>query len=89
MFKFVDDLPGTRRTPTFWPEFAKQAKEHPGMWAVVGEYAYKGNASRRATELAYRPPAPLQPKGHFEFAARESKVFARFIAEEPWFDDVR
>lgn len=89
MFEFRDELPGNRKTPLFWPEFAKQARAHPGMWAEVGEYQDASGASRRASELTYRPPLSLQPKGHFEVAARQKKVFARYIAREDWFDDIR
>jgi hypothetical protein len=66
-------------------EAAKELKERPGEWAIVGVYAHSGSSSAVARQLRAGLIPAYAPAGTFEAMARtidgEARVYARFVGE--------
>jgi hypothetical protein len=66
-------------------EVAKELKERPGEWAIVGVYAHSGSSSAVARQLRAGLIPAYAPPGSFEAMARtidgEARVYARFVGE--------
>lgn len=64
---------------------ARELRERPGEWAVIGTYAHSGSASAVALQVRKGAIPAYEPAGTFEAKARtvdrEARVYARFVGE--------
>ncbi len=63
-----------------WPTRLKPLMEHRARWAMIHEYVNAAAAAAMASQLR-RGYIPTVPRGEWEFAARGTKVYARYLGE--------
>jgi hypothetical protein len=81
--EFVDELPTSRpgrHWPTLLEEFAALVA-NPGRWAVLETRKTGADAHNRKTGLRHRASSAPNDEHRWEFAARGTVVYGRYIGE--------
>jgi hypothetical protein len=64
---------------------ARELRERPEEWAIVGVYAHSGSAGAVALQVRKGSIAAYEPAGAFEAKARtvngEARVYARYVGD--------